>query len=192
MAWSDFLRPRVEAPSAALSVATVAMDAHDPHRAYARALGVRLAMDSSFQSALNALGVPGVDPGSTWTVVPRANLSYQTMETLYRQWPLARRLVDLLPSSAASRTWRLDDDERRDAAGDLDARVGMRSVVRAWGSRSRLYGGANALPYFEGQGADLSRPLAPNAPRGPVTAVQVFAGEELSVLSWDTDRKSVG
>ena len=187
MAWTDFLRPRVEAPSAAVSTTVVAMDAHDPHRAYARALGVRLALDSSFQSALNALGVPGVDPGSTWTVVPRSNLSYQTMETLYRQWPLARRLVDLLPSSATSRTWRLDDDERRDAAGDLDARVGMRSVVRSWGSRSRLYGGAIALPYFEGQGADLSRPLAPNAPRGPVTAVQVFAGEELSVLSWDTN-----
>ena len=187
MAWYDLLRPRVEAPSAAVAATVAAMDAHDPHRAYARAIGVRLALDSSFQSAMTALGVPGVDPGSTWTVVPRANLSYQTTETLYRQWPLARRLVDLLPASAASRTWRLDDDERRDVAGDLDARVGMRGVVRTWGSRARLYGGALALPYFEGQGADLSRPLAPNAPRGPVTAVQVFGGEELSVLLWDMD-----
>ena len=60
MAWSDFLRPRVEAPSAALSVATVAMDAHDPHRAahervavpYAELARVDAAGPSSFAAIM--------------------------------------------------------------------------------------------------------------------------------------------
>lgn len=174
--WMDWIRPPVTAPATVDAV---------PVGRRLRSVARSISVDTVIQGSLNDLGVPGVDPGASWTVRPRGILSYGVTETLYRQWPLARRVVDLLPAAATTEPWRLDDETRRDAAGELDERLGLQGVVRTWGQRARLYGGAIAVPYYQGQGPDLSQPMRPG-PRGRVTAVQVFAGEELSVLAWDT------
>lgn len=184
MAWIDYLRPPVVALSTTDAVPVPGPSA-SPWRAVMRALGI----DSVFSGPTTGLGVVGTDPGSTWVVRPRPVLGYQQIDTLYRQWPLARRLVDLLPTDALSSPWRLDDETRRDVAADLDERIHLRATVREWAIRARLNGAALAVPYFRGQGPDLSQPL-PAGFQGDVTAVQVFAGEEVSVLAWDTDPSS--
>jgi hypothetical protein len=137
-------------------------------------------------STQTGLGIVGTDPGSTWLVKPRPILSYGILDTLYRQHALARRVVDVLPDAALSSPWRLDDAERRDVAAEFDEATGFRSTVYQWWTRARLSGACLAVPYFEGQGPDLSRPM-PSGPRPRCTAVQTFAGEEVSVLAYDLD-----
>lgn len=181
MALADWLRPPIALPGPVAP----AVDARRGWlRTFARALGI--GVDSVFVSSQTGLGVYGTDQGSTWQVRPRPILSYQTIDTLYRQHALARRVVDVLPDAALASPWRLDDAERRDVAAELDEAIGMRTVVRQWWSRARLHGACLAVPYFEGQGPDLSKPM-PAGTRGKCTAVQTFSGEEVSVLAYDLD-----
>lgn len=117
----------------------------------------------SFQNVLarTGVGMPNIMEGTAYPLT-RLTKDYNTMNSLYRNSWLARRIIDIIPKDMLKNWVKYTSDispEQIDAIHKMERTTRLKaSLLRGlnWG---RLYGGAAGLIMLEGQEEILDEPL---------------------------------
>lgn len=146
---------------------------------------------SSSWNALTGLGSPNADPASSVMPVRRRSLTEWELDTLYRQWPLARRVVDVYAEWAVGQGWRVDGTAKRDIATTADEDLSTRAAFYDLVRLARKNGWAILVPTVIDGTDDWSQPLNPATVRA-VTGLKVYTRPEAVWTDWDVDPDSDG
>lgn len=129
---------------------------------FAKGVNGLLTLDA-FQNFLarTGFGTPSLMEATAYPLT-RMTRDYNTLNALYRNSWLARRIIDLVPKDMTKNGWKYDGDIAPEKIDMLEKSVRQtrlkQNILRGlnWG---RLYGGAAGLMLIEGQEDILAEPL---------------------------------
>lgn len=140
-------------------------------------------------SSVIGMGDSTEDKRETITPVLRGFFSLDSLDALYLQGGLFRRISEGPAVDAISGGWTTDDGIDQNSTSSFDHRLGLRERLLDCARYARAYGRAHLLIVTD-DGLPLSEPLPPG--RHNIKAVQVLMRRECIPFHWSSDLSDPG